>query len=109
MTVQVESFDTQVVSALNNEYALSSPTTAGSRILTVDATSLVSGDTLTLRVKEKVLSGGTVGLVKEVTLYGPVYEGIVKGLPFTSPYGCTYTLTQSTGTLRSIPWRIDLI
>ena len=103
--MQVESSGTQTAT-IGNEHTLSSPTTAKTRVLVVDAATLVSGETVELRFKAKVLPGGTERLIRVESFPGPLTEPHIQSPPFVMPEGGTITLKQVGGTGRSFPWAI---
>lgn len=103
MTVATESSGTQTAT-VNTEHTLATPTTAKTRVLMVDLTNLVSGDTVELRIKAKVLTGGTAGLVYLATFIGPVGEPVAVSPPVPCPFGATLTLKQVAGTGRAYDW-----
>lgn len=101
----IESSGTQA-SVLTTEHILATPTTLNSRVLIVDANALVAGETLTLRIKGKVLTGGTQRLIREAVFTGPLYEPNVQSMPAVQTFGGDITLTQTGGTARSYDWSI---
>lgn len=101
----VESSGTQLAS-VGNEHTLSAPTTPHIRVLLVDAAALLSGETLELRFKTKVLSGGTERLIRKESFPGPLTDPHIQSPPFVMPQGGTITLEQVGGVGRSFPWAI---
>lgn len=101
----IESSGTQSAT-LGTEHTLATPTTLNSRVLVVDASALVAGETLTLRIKGKVLTGGTERLIRESVFAGPVYETNVQSMPAVQTFGGAITLTQTGGTGRSYDWSV---
>jgi hypothetical protein len=101
----IESFGTQTA-VLTTEHVLATPTTLSSRVLIVDASALAAGETLTLRIKGKVLTGGTQRLIREAVFTGPVYESNVQSMPAIQTFGGDITLTQTGGTGRSYDWSV---
>ncbi len=75
----------------------------------VSTENMVAGDTLELRIKEKVISGGTQLLVSIATI-----SGVQADKAWTSPslilfHGWDFTLKQTAGTGRNFPWSIRKI
>lgn len=101
----VEDSNTQTAT-LTTEHTLSSPTTAKTRVLLVDANALVAGETLRLRILGKVLTGGTSRIIREATFTGPLAEPHVQSMPAVMPFGGTVTLTQTGGTGRAYDWSL---
>jgi hypothetical protein len=96
---------------INTEHVLNSPTpntTDGIFQLFVDVNAMVAGDTLELRIKEKVVSAGSVRTIFVATLVGA--QG-ADSHGWVSPsmillHGWDMTLKQTTGTGRAFPWSI---
>ncbi len=81
-------------------------TSSGTFVLGVDTSAMAKGDTLILRVKLKVRSVGTTGLVYEAS-YANVQGDVVKlSIPVVSTNEVVFTLTQTAGTGRAYPWEI---
>lgn len=91
---------------LTTEHTLATITIPGSYALVVDLAALVNGETLTLRRKTKVLSGGTQR-EEEVAVY--VHA---QGVPIhrfevaPSDVEVAFTLRQDGGTGRAFPWKV---
>ena len=105
MALAVESSGTQTA-IINTEHQLAAPTTNKTRVLRVDLGAMVGGDTVEIRIKTAVLSGGTVREQQNVTYANVVGSPIVESIPISSNQGATFTLKQTTGTGRSFPWAI---
>lgn len=101
----IESSGTQTA-VLTTEHTLATPTTLNNRVVLVDAFALQAGETLTLRIKGKVLTGGTERIIREAVFTGPIYEANVQSMPAVMPFGGTITLTQTGGTGRSYDWSV---
>jgi positive regulator of sigma E activity len=108
MTVATESSGTQAAT-ITTEHTLATTTTAKTRVLVVDLTNLVAGDTVELRIKSKVLTGGSALLAYFVTYVGPVAAPVVHSIPVPGTYGATFTLKQTTGTGRNYDFEIRTI
>ena len=105
----VESSGTQTA-VISTEHSLAAPSTAKTRTLTVDLTNMVNDDRLELRVKLKVLTGGTVRttLVK-ISKHDPGGAGspeIFQSVPVWMPFGGDFTLKQTAGTGRDFDWAV---
>lgn len=94
---------------LDTEHTLSTITAVGIYLLMVDDAARVAGETLTLKAKSKVLSGGTQRLMREIIISPAAASGEPAIVDIPRPCGdgeLQYTLTQSGGTGRSYPWTI---
>jgi hypothetical protein len=105
----IESSGTQTAT-LTSEHELAAPSTLKTRVLIVDIANMVNGETLTLQMKLKVLTGGTVRTVwKSVYKHDPGAAGspeIVQSPPLVMPFGGSITLRQDGGTGRAYDWSI---
>lgn len=103
----VESSGTQAAT-VGTEHQLAAPTIAATRVLIVDTSNMVAGDTLELRIKGNVLGGGTTIVAYKETFYGAqdVDDRMKLSIPFPSDNGGTFTLKQTAGTGRNFPWKI---
>ena len=90
---------------IGTEHTLSTQTTADVFVLAVNVTNMASGDTLELRAKTKVLTGGAAALAVLQTLTGAQTEKVV-WLEVPSEWSCEFTLKQTAGTGRSYEWSI---
>jgi hypothetical protein len=107
-TPTTESSGTQTAT-INTEHSLAAPTTNGIRVLIVDVGAMAANDTVELRIKMKVLTGGVERLAYFATFSNVVFTPIVPSLAVPMPEGGTFTLKQTTGTGRAFPWRILLL
>lgn len=73
----------------------------------VDATNMVVGDTITLRVKRKVLSGGALVKFFEEQFAFPLEQPGLISVPMPSPHQAVFTLAQETGTGKAFPWSVE--
>lgn len=97
---------------INTEHTLNatSPNTVdGVYQFWVDTANMVAGDTLELRVKEKVISAGTQRLVYLATQVGATLEKAQVIPSVVLLHGWDFTLKQTTGTGRDFPWSIRKI
>src|SRR3989442_36737 len=105
MALSEESSGTQTAT-ISTEHSLAAPTTANVRILVVDTNAMANGDVLELRIKQKVLSGGTERVAFYAAFANVQFEPILISLPVAQFRGGTFTLTQTAGTGRAFPWQI---
>ena len=92
---------------LTTEHTLATITTPiGIYQLFVDAAALADGETLRLRVKYKVLTGGTERVLQEAIYVNAQADPIKVSLPIVSDISFVATLTQTGGTGRAFPWKI---
>lgn len=107
MAVTLKASNTQTA-VISTEHSLLSTTDPGVYILVVDLVNMASGDTLELRIKEKVLSGGTIrGLYYQVYSNAqPTDRLIVKSVASPTDLGGDFTLKQTAGTGRNFPWKV---
>jgi hypothetical protein len=103
--VAVESFGTQTA-VVSTEHTLVTEVTGKWRVLVVSLANLVAGDTVVLRAKAPVISGGPDLLIKEYPFTGVQAEPNVQSFGFDMPYGGTFTLTQTAGTARTYAWHV---
>lgn len=108
MSVTIESSGTQIAT-IGVEHSLVALTQNRSYQLVVDLANLAAGDSVTLRAKRKVLTGGTIRTWLEETFTGAQSAPVVISIPFGGPYGTTLTLQQNTGTGRSFDWSAESI
>ena len=106
MAVSVSSSGTQVA-VVGTEHTLKADTAAGCYELHADLKAMLAGDTVVLRLKEAVLSGGTTRTVVIGTFVGAIAEPNIKVLIATAfDLGVTATLQQTAGVARSFPWKL---
>lgn len=91
---------------ISTEHSLTQQTTTGIFVLEVDVSAMQSGDTLILRLKDKVLSGGASGITQQATLTG--VQDVVHWRSDAIPVDVEIvaTLLQSAGVGRSYPWKL---
>lgn len=105
MSVTVESSGTQTAT-ISTEHSLATPTGAKVYQLIVDLNNLANGDVLELRVKQKVLSAGTVREFLVGTYANVQTQKIAASIPVTAPQGAEFTLKQTAGTGRAFDWAV---
>jgi hypothetical protein len=122
MALSVKASGTQTA-VIGTEHTLNAGafTDAGVYVLTVDTRAMVNGDELELRAYVKTLTGDAQGYL----VYGATYaqqqgdaaapgseaygETVKASIPIASAYSVTFTLTQTVGTGRDFPWRVDTL
>lgn len=104
----VHSSGTQIAT-VDTEHILASPTTDGTYQLVVDLSDMASGDFVELRIKRKVLTGGTVATYQKATFGFGTSEPVVISPPVYSPYGVTVTLLQTDGVSADFKWSLETL
>ena len=94
------------VATVTTEHTLATITTSGTFVLLVDCNALALGDTVILRAKVKVTSGGTTRQAYEAKYSHVQADKIKLSIPVPSVNEVVFTLEQSAGTGRSFPWEI---
>lgn len=91
---------------LDTEHTLTTETSAEIYILAVNLSNMVSGDITILRIKPKVLSGGSAALAFQQTFSDAQTEDVVYSEPVPSAHSVAFTLEQTDGTGRSYEWSV---
>lgn len=106
MTLAVNASGSQLT-VLTTEHQLANPSAAGIYVFDVDCGVMLNADILEIRVKKPLLSAGTLRVVWRATV-GPAArsETIVTSPPVLCPFGCTVTIKQVAGTVRTYPWSL---
>ena len=91
---------------ITTEHTLATITTDGSFVIGIDASNMVLGDELIVRVKLKVRSTGTTRLAYEATYAHVQNEPVILSIPAASTNEIVFTLEQTAGTGRAFPWEI---
>ena len=104
----VESSGTQTTVA-NTDHTLASPTTAKTRVLTLDASALLTTATLEVTISQPVLSGGTSRVAYRATFTGfsVKEEPVVVSVPVPMSFGGSFVIRCSVAI--SIPWRVETL
>lgn len=102
-TSQAEGSQTATVTT---EHTLTTITTAGTYVLTVDLNAMALGDYLTLRAKVKVRSTGTTRTVYLGTYAHTQEELVAVSIPIPTVSECVFTLEQTAGTGRAFNWEV---
>lgn len=104
VTVEGEGSQTATVGV---EHTLHTEVDSRNLSLIVDLDNLASGDTVELRCKTRVLSGGATREIILGTYSGDQEDEIIQSIPIVSPYECIFTLKQTAGVSRVFDWRVD--
>lgn len=108
MTVTVNSSGTQACT-IGTEHTLATITTSNVFELQLDTSAIVGGatpDILEVREYMKVLGGGTEQLRKVHVIRGAQSQQCFTTVPRMSATSIRYSIKQTQGTGRSIPWGI---
>lgn len=102
----VESSGTLAATPGTEHTVLTSATDAKTRVFIVDVGNMVAGDALFLRVKRKILTGGTVRLQYYMALVNVPGESIIESPPVTCTFGAVFTIQQVGGSSRNYDWSV---
>lgn len=91
---------------ISTEHTLATVSSADDLVMYVDTNNMALGDTLILRVKTKVLTGGTSRLLWQGRYSHVQAKPIKATIPVLSLFECIFTLEQTDGTGRSYDWSI---
>lgn len=97
---------------VTTEHFLSSPNVAGTFTLHVDASGMLAGDRVELRVYQMVLTGGTQRVTYFAAYDGaqPADDMIKISVPISNELTDTnslrFSLKQTLGTSRDFPWKV---
>lgn len=108
MAATQEASGTQTAT-IGTEHTLATITTAKPFQLKVDINALVAGEYVEIKVKNKVLSGGTTR-TEFVGTYSWLDAGVNPNIvvePILSTQEYVATLKQTTGTGRAFPWAVE--
>lgn len=105
MTVSENTGGSQTAT-IGTEHTLATVTTAGTYVLAVDTGNMVDGDTLELRLKTKVRTGGTSRLAYFVTYVNAQDDPNKYSVPVPVITEIVATLKQTVGTGRAFPWSL---
>jgi hypothetical protein len=92
--------------SISTEHTLATVTAQGNYLLVVDTANLALGDELVLRIKMKVLIGGTLRLAFQATYKNVVGEPFIQSIPSSVVFEAVYTLEQTAGTGRDFDWAV---
>lgn len=105
MACAIESSGTQTC-VISTEHTLATPATAHTRVLQLDLNAAAIGDTFEIRLKTKVLSGGTIRVARRANVVHSQDGPIVESVPVAMPNGGEFSIRQTAGTGRSVPWAV---
>lgn len=91
---------------LDTEHTLTTQTGAEMYVLVVNLVNMADGDTVILRIKTKVLSGGSASLAFSETFTDNQTDEVVYSPPVPSAHSAAFTLEQTDGTGRSFEWSV---
>jgi hypothetical protein len=97
---------------VNTEHFVSSPNVAGTYTLHLDTDALAAGDVFEVRVYQKVLTGGTQRVAYYAMFAGaqPADDKIKVSVPIGNDLAesnaLRFSITQTAGTGRDIPWKV---
>lgn len=91
---------------VDTAHSLNTVTDAGTYALVVDASAMVDGDGLTLRLFGKARSGDTERLLLEANYANALGQPLIHTVPFVSPHHFRAELEQSGAAGRTFPWAI---
>ena len=103
MSIQASGTQTAVVT---KEHTLATVTDDGTYVLYVETANMVLVDELELRIKTKILSGGTTGLAQIATYIHAQGQVIKASIPLNSDQEVVFTLKQTAGTSRNFAWKV---
>jgi hypothetical protein len=91
---------------ISTEHSLDVDTTAKTYVLCVDTGAMVNGDILELRMKTKILSGGTQRVAYMATFSNVQADPNKYSVPVPADVEIEVTLKQTAGTGRAFPWKL---
>lgn len=95
---------------IGTEHTLNSPAGGKTYVLNLDCNALVAVDILEVRLYKKIVSGGTLRLLDNPTeIAGPPGGDGFMSIPLPSAWGCSFTIKQTAGTGRVVPWSIETL
>lgn len=94
------------IAEVSTEHSLTQQVGIGIYVFEVDTSAMQTGDTLVLRLKDKVITGGSSGITYEDTLNGEQLTPHWRSDAIPVDIEIIATLLQSTGTSRNYPWKL---
>lgn len=91
---------------ISTEHSLTQQTGVGIYVLKVDTSAMQSGDTLVIRLKDKVLSGSSSKITQEVMLDGVQSVPDWRSDAIPNDVEIIATIMQTAGVGRSYPWKL---
>lgn len=112
MAPAVEASGTQTAT-ISTEHTLNADwTTAKTRVVTINLGNMALGDTVEIRLYNKVLTGDTVGstVLQDLATFQHVQsQPVLQIPPIVVAYGGRVTLKQTAGTGRNFPFNITTL
>lgn len=112
MPVTTENSNTTTPSALGTEAVLDQIPGTGVYTFEIDLANMAAGDVLEVRLKKKILSGGTLRNIFVQHYFGaPNGDNMIQisvpiGNDLTDADSVVFAITQTHGTLRAYPWKV---
>lgn len=91
---------------VNTEHTLTTDTSVGTKILTVDLSAMALGDLVELRIYTKLRTGSTERLAYLCSFQHVQGAPNVYSIPVPSMVSCKPTLKQTAGTGRTFEWAL---
>jgi hypothetical protein len=90
------------------EQTLTTQTANDEYVLLTDHDAQVGGDTVVVRIKVPVLSGGTARVIEQLTLTGAqaLPDILRQSIPIISPHSISVTVEKTAGVNHNIPWAL---
>lgn len=85
---------------------LTTETTAGAYVLTIDLSNMASGDTLIISADVKTLTGSTAAEESTITFTDAQDSPVFQSKPIAVEHSVAFIIEQTTGTARSFPWSV---
>ena len=90
------------------ETTLENTVTAGIHVCQADVSDMADGDTIILRVKKKVLTGGTEYVSQYVSVSNDRGNNAVVSFPADYyPFGLIFTAERTRGASCNVQWSVD--
>lgn len=91
---------------LDTEHTLTTQTAAEVYVLAVNLSNMAAADTTVIRVRAKVLSGGSAAIAFEQSYSDAQVEDVIYTDPIPSAHSAAFTIEQTDGTGRSYEWSV---
>jgi len=93
---------------IGTETTLATNTANGAYVFSLDASAMLAGDVLEMRVYMMVASAGTLRCIWKASVgpIPPTASPVFQAPPVASPYSIRVTLKQTAGTARAYPWNL---
>jgi hypothetical protein len=100
---------TTELSCVSGSSTLQNNTTAGIYQLMLDLSAMAAGDSFRIRIKEKVIAGGTQRNIEDVTLSGAQADPNYVTPSLLLVNGWDMTIVRVGGTDRAVPYSIRMV